>query len=71
MQVYGIRNQVDMTWWSRNRWGTHRSLPDLFQSPDKANYQLTEGKVAWMAQRYPQEYKPELVLLDLNVRHAI
>lgn len=71
MQVYAIRNQVDRSWWSRNRWATPRSLPDLYQSADTAKYQLEEGKVAWMAKNYPKRCQPELVLLSLTVRHAI
>lgn len=71
MQVYAIRNAKDLRYWARNRWATPRSVPDLYKSVETAKYQMTEGKVGWYAQQHPESYKPELVLLELNVRHAI
>jgi hypothetical protein len=71
MNVYGIRNNIDGTWWSRNKWATRTSIPDLFKSPYTASYQLNEGKVADYVRRHPNQYKPELVLFSLNLKHVV
>lgn len=46
MTVYGIKDTHTNRWWSHNKWGTETSIPDLYSSIERAQYQIKKGKIA-------------------------
>lgn len=74
--VYGIVDRISGDVWSRNKWATPTSVPDLYQTRANAERQIKKGKIGlmletklWMKAKYPQhyrEYQPEVVEYTLS-----
>jgi hypothetical protein len=48
MNCYAIRDQWTEIWWSRNEWGSVKSIPDLYQTKQAAQNQIDRGKISVM-----------------------
>lgn len=73
MRFYMIVDNVTGNVWSRNRWGTPTSTPDLYQTIKNAEYQLSpKGKIGmhndnWRAWGHPHRVsEPQIVEVELN-----
>lgn len=74
--VYGIIDRISGDVWSRNKWATPTSVPDLYQTRANAERQITKGKIAtmlesaeWTKRHYPKsyrDYRPEVVEYTLT-----
>jgi hypothetical protein len=72
MLVYGIKDTISGEWWSRNKWGTVNSIPDLFLTRKNAEYQTKgNGKLAFIMKCdwNVGERNPVLVEIELIVRN--
>ena len=53
MKCYYIVDLKTGIRWSRNQWGTNKSIPDLYLIANNAFRQITEGKVSLMCANDP------------------
>ncbi len=44
--AYYIKDTISGSMWSRNRWGTNTSLPDLYANISSVSKQMLTGKVS-------------------------
>lgn len=67
MIVYGIKDATTGEWWSHNHWGTVSSIPDLYSTRKRAEYQLRDGKLGLgLRWEYNRHRKPTIIEMNLT-----
>jgi hypothetical protein len=64
VECYFIRDGITGRRWSRNRWGTPDSIPDLYATEEGARRQIETGKISVIMRR--ESFCPEIIEAQLE-----